>query len=454
VAAHQKGDLEVAVQSYRAALAASPRHPQVLSNLGAALAALGRYQEAIEAYREALEVAPDPRIRTNLALAYYKSADLPRAAEELAAVHAAQPQDLRVSLLLADCRLQMGEHDSVVRLLRPLEAEHGEDRTLQYLLAMAAVRGGNTAEASRRIDRLLQGGDSAEAQYLLGSASFMGKDYPKAVGHFAKALAQNPALPSLRSYYGQALLFTGDPEAAAAAFRAALEAAPNDYAAAYYLASILENRGQREQARPLAARALQLRPLAAEARELAARLERPAEAPRSAQPDSPLVGKPAPEAALRRLDGSAVTVSSLRGRPQLLAFGSFTCPQFRHGAPVLNRLHERYRGQIDFRMVYIREAHPEGDWQSTINQREGVSLPEARDERQRGEHAGLCRTRLSIPYEALLDTMDGAAERAFMAFPSRAFVLDAAGRVVYSTALDEESLREQALDEALAQVAR
>ena len=66
----------------------------------------------------------------------------------------------------------------------------------------------------------------------------------------------------------------------------------------------------------------------------------------------------------------------------MLAFGSYTCPQLRHGAPVLNRLYERYRGRAKFLLVYIREAHPEGEsWQSTVNEREGISLPEARTEK-------------------------------------------------------------------------
>ena len=109
---------------------------------------------------------------------------------------------------------------------------------------------------------------------------------------------------------------------------------------------------------------------------------------------------------------------------------------------------------MSFRLVYIREAHPEGEWQSTINARQGVSLPDAKSEPQRAEHAALCRRRLAIPYEALLDDMDGTAEKAFSAFPSRAFVLDAAGKVTYTTALDEESLRPEALEQALAAAAR
>ena len=455
VALQQAGDLDGAVRAYREVLAADPRNALVRSNLGAALSSLGRYEEAIGAYREALAVAPgDARIRTNLALAYYKSAEIPRAAQELQALHDAQPGELRTTLLLADCRLQLGEYEKVEALLRPLEATHAGDRTVQYLLGMALVRGGKTAEGQQRIEKLMHDGDSAEGQYLLGSASFMAKDYPKAVEHLGQALAGNPALPGLRAFYGQSLLFTGDAEGAEAAFRAALAKTPNDYDAVFYLASILANRRRSAEARPLAERAVQLRPHAEEARALLAGLDAPTAAAQSAQAQSALVGHEAPDVFLRAADGRTQRLSALRGRPVLLAFGSFTCPQFRHGAPVVNTLYERFHERVAFRLVYIREAHPQGEWQSTINARQGVALPEARNEQERGEHAALCRSRLAIPYEALVDGMDGAAEKAFAAFPSRAFVLDAAGKITYTTALDEESLRPEALERALAAVSR
>ncbi|HSD29360.1 MAG TPA: tetratricopeptide repeat protein [Vicinamibacteria bacterium] len=454
VALHQKGDLEGAVAAYRESLALAPS-VEARSNLGAALAALGRYEEAIESYRGALAMAPsDPRIRYNLALAYYKSADLPRAAEELEALRAAQPDDLRATLLLADCRLQMGEPAAVEELLRPLAASRPDDRAVTYLLGMALVRGGKAEEGQRLVETLMRDGDSAETQYLVGSAAFMAGDYPQAVERFSRALEKNPGLPSLRSYYGRALLFTGDADGAERAFREALAASPNDYEASYFLASVLATRGRRKEARPFVERATKLRPQSDQAKELLASLDRPETA--SAPADvSPLVGHPAPDVELFRPDGTSFRLSSLRGRPLVLVLGSYTCPQLRHGAPAINRLHERYGDRVRFLLAYLREAHPAGEaWESTINRREGIQLPEARSAAERGEHAALCRRELKIPYEATLDGLDGKAEAAFSAFPSRVFVIDAGGTVTFSSALDVESFREQALEAAVVAAAR
>ena len=454
VALHQKGDLEGAVAAYRESLVLAPS-VEGRSNLGAALAALGRYQEAIEAYRDALALAPeDGRIRTNLALAYYKSADLVRAAEELQSLHARQPDELRTTLLLADCRLQLGEPAAVEELLRPLAAARPDDRAVTYLLGMALVRSGKVQEGQRLVETLMRDGDSAEAQYLVGSAAFMARDYPQAVEHLSRAVEQNPKLPSLRSYYGRALLFTGDADGAERAFREALAESPNDYEANYFLGSVLATRGRPQEARPFAERAAQLRPQSTDARQLVASLDAP-EGPGAPPDASPLVGHPAPDAELFRPDGSALRLSSLRGRPLVLVLGSYTCPQLRHGAPEIGRLYERYKDAARFLMAYIREAHPDGEaWQSTINRREGIRLPEARSVAERGEHAALCRKELAIPYEAALDGLDGKAEAAFSAFPSRVLVIDGKGTVTFSSALDLETFRPDALEAAIVAAAR
>ena len=51
---HQTGELESAIRAYQTYLAQRPAHSEARSNLGAALAKLGRYQEAIEQYQQAL----------------------------------------------------------------------------------------------------------------------------------------------------------------------------------------------------------------------------------------------------------------------------------------------------------------------------------------------------------------------------------------------------------------
>jgi tetratricopeptide (TPR) repeat protein len=449
VALHQAGNLEGAVVASRESLALAPS-VEAGSNLGAALAALGRYQEAIEAYRGALAMAPgNGSIRYNLALAHYKSDDVARAAEELDRLHEAQAQDLRATLLLADCRLRLGEFRRVEELLRPVVDADPGNRAALYMLGMALLSDGRVEEGQPLVDRLLRGEDSAEAHYLLGWMAFSAGDAAKAVRELGRALELDPKLPSLRSHYGRALLYTGDVDGAIAAFREALAESPNDFDASYTLAGILANRRQLEEARPHAERAVRLHPGSEMARALVAGLDDPARLPRP-EDYSPLVGSKAPDVELRLPGGGTRRISSLRGKPVLLAFGSLTCPQLRNGVPRLNELHERYGRRVTFLLVYIREAHAaDGSSPLPLNERLGIRVADAQSLEERAGNAALCRKRLSIPYEAVLDGMEGDVEKAFAAFPSRAFVIDREGTVTFSMGLDEQRLRPEALQAAL-----
>src|SRR6266487_5189352 len=104
---HHSGDFEGAIQQYLVCLKANPRKTEARSNLGAVLVRVGRYTEAIEQYRIALDGAPPEMtnpLRMNLALAYYKTGEIPEAARELVAVRASarssDPGNLQVTLLL------------------------------------------------------------------------------------------------------------------------------------------------------------------------------------------------------------------------------------------------------------------------------------------------------------------------------------------------------------------
>ncbi len=442
---HQEGNLEAAAREYRACVRADPGRVETRANYGVVLAGMGRYQEAIEQYRAALKLASPEvaeRLRFNLALAYYKSSQIPQAIAAFQALHNTQPGNVRIALLLGDCYLQTGQFPLAIDLLKPLNAPADEQDALDYELGMALIRGGRPAEGQIHVDRILKQGDSAEGHFLLGSALFMDGNYPGAVGEFAKAAALNPQVPSLESYYGRALLFTGDADGAAEAFRKELALNPTDFDANFQLAAILSERGRAAEARPLLQRAVELRPGSAEAR---AALEHGFSAVRAADPGIPL-GAPAP--AIGSLD------LARPAKPVVLVFGSYTCPKLRYSAADLKRAWTEFHDRVDFRLVYIREAHAEGNWQSTINQKEGVDLPPARSLAEKQANAELCVRKLNLPFPSVVDGMDRAAEQAYDAWPSRVYLVAADGRVTFDSRLGEQDFRpadfESAIRETLA----
>src|SRR6266404_3353766 len=105
----QAGDLEGAVAGYKQFLKLHPEATAIHSNLGAALAGLGRFEEAVPEYKTALRQSPSlAAARLNLALVYYKMGRITDAATELARVHAEDAANAQAALLLGDCYLRMG----------------------------------------------------------------------------------------------------------------------------------------------------------------------------------------------------------------------------------------------------------------------------------------------------------------------------------------------------------
>src|SRR5215472_104535 len=118
------GDLEGAVSEYREFLKLHPEATPIHSNLGAALAGLGRFEGAVSEYKIALKQSPRlPGARLNLALAYYKMGRLRDAVTQLERVHAEDPANHQAVLVLGDCYLRMGQNKDVVRVLAPEEKQ-------------------------------------------------------------------------------------------------------------------------------------------------------------------------------------------------------------------------------------------------------------------------------------------------------------------------------------------
>jgi tetratricopeptide (TPR) repeat protein len=498
----QAGDYAAAADAYRAFLRLRPDEAVVHSNLGTVLVKLGRYDEAIVEYQKAEKLATgDPSTGMNLALVYRKSGRVREAYDRFAKLHSKNPEEKQTTMLLAECGLQLGDYRRVIELLQPLERKDPADLATAYMLATALIREQRINEGRGLLDRIVRTGDSAEARFLLGTLSFESGDYPSAVKELARAIEINPGLPQLQTFYGLALLNTGDPEGAAAAFRAELEENPDEYAPNLALGQILIASKKYDQALPLIEKALlsqpgsieaqlalgeclsgtgkleearkhleavteavpasleahrellsvytrlQMAPEAATERGRVSRLERDA----AAMEGGPQIDSLAPDFKLPQLAREGqVQLSSFRGKtPVVLIFGSYSCPNFRSAADALNAWFQRYGRQVRFLLVYIREAHADGDWQSTRNVREGITVAPAGTMQDREEHALMCKRELHVNFDTLVDSMDGGAEAAYAAWPSRAFVIGRDGRIRYSTRLTQQDFRAEEMEEAL-----
>jgi tetratricopeptide (TPR) repeat protein len=262
VSLHQKGDVAGAVVLYERVLALGGDGAGLRSNLGAAYAGLGRFDDAVEQYGRALATdGGNVAIRRNLALAYYKAGRLTEAAAEAERVLAAQPGNEPTTLLLADCRFRLGQNARVIEILQPLSARGSADRAVSYLLGMALLAEGRAAEAQAAIDRVLRDG-SAEAHVFLAMMYARDEDCAKALPEIRMALDANPRVPLVNFLNGQCLMDekTSDFAGAIAAFENELAIDPNHFESNLFLGNLLREGGRPEEALAHLERAARLRP--------------------------------------------------------------------------------------------------------------------------------------------------------------------------------------------------
>jgi tetratricopeptide (TPR) repeat protein len=260
IAAQESGNFDEAIRGYRSLLQKYPNIPEIRSNLGAALAGKGQYAEAIVEYKRALKLRPNTQARLNLALAYYKTAELSVAVETLKRVREEAPSNLQVVTLLADCYLRMGQNKEVIDLLTLVQRVDPRDQAFNYLLGTALVRDGQAAKGQLIIDRILSNGDSAEARLLMGTTKYMASDFRGALEDLQKAVELNPGLAEANAYYGMALLASGDQANAKQAFERELKTDPNSFEANLRMGVILRQDEENEAASKYLRRALQIRP--------------------------------------------------------------------------------------------------------------------------------------------------------------------------------------------------
>jgi tetratricopeptide (TPR) repeat protein len=257
----QAGDLEGAVSEYKQFLKLHPEAAAIHSNLGAALAGLGRFEEAVPEYQTALKQSPSlAAARLNLGLIYYKMGRIPEAATQLARVRTEDPANEQAALLLGDCYLRMGREKDVIRVLEPEERKHPDDAAIAYMLGTALIRDEQVEKGQVLVDRILRNGDSAEAHLMLGSARMNVADFAGARDEFAKALALNPNLAEVHVLYGNALKLTGDSDRALEEFKAELALDPFNFDANLELGANAREEQTYELANRYFTRALKTRP--------------------------------------------------------------------------------------------------------------------------------------------------------------------------------------------------
>ena len=85
--------------------------------------------------------------------------------------------------------------------------------------------------------------------------------------------------------------------------------------------------------------------------------------------------------------------------------------------------------------MYIKEAHPEDEWQMSSNVEDDVCYPQPRTLEERLRIASDFVQRFDYRLPLVVDTMQNDAERAYSGWPERLYVIDETGHIAYKGGL-------------------
>jgi thiol-disulfide isomerase/thioredoxin len=166
------------------------------------------------------------------------------------------------------------------------------------------------------------------------------------------------------------------------------------------------------------------------------------------------VGQEAPDFELPTRDGgSRVRLSSLRAKPVVLVFGSYTCPPFRREMPKVAQVYKDYKDRADFYFVYIEEAHAHDVWPLASNEKADIVYRTAQDEKERTSTANVCEKALKVEFPILVDDMKDEVANTYMAWPTRLYVIGTDGKIAYKSLPGPFGFEAAPLADALARIA-
>jgi tetratricopeptide (TPR) repeat protein len=217
-----------AIARYRRALELRPDYAPAMNNLATAYRAAGRLDDAVAEYRRALEAQPDfPDAQYNLANALLDKGAADEAIDRFGAALRSIPDSVDVHNNLGTALAVKGRTEEAIREFRQAltidPSSSVAHRNLGNLLASNGDRDGAIEHLRLAVSADPSSGD---AHYDLGSALLEAGSYAEAVVELRAAVAQLPDSAEARNNLGIALGSTGKLDDAIEQFREALKRKP------------------------------------------------------------------------------------------------------------------------------------------------------------------------------------------------------------------------------------
>ncbi len=208
--------------------------PAVQAAFAGALAAqkAGRIEEAVQHYREVLQLKPDAvEARANLAVLFEGQKQPERAITQLEAARKLAPREPAIVFQLAQAQLQAKHPEQAVEPLQAVVKLNPKNATPQLLLAQVLSQLGRPAPALAAWERLCElDPKNSAAALAAGAMALEGLKQPaRAVKWLRKAVALAPPDPREPLLLGRALLAAHQPKEAAAALKKGFDQFPQTF---------------------------------------------------------------------------------------------------------------------------------------------------------------------------------------------------------------------------------
>lgn len=257
-----EGRMDEAMIELRSAVQIAPNSAEVRNGLGFVLIASRQFDEAIESFREALRLKPTHRrARINLGNALADTGRVEEAMREFRTALRFRPKYSEARLNLGNALLSQGRVDEAIEAYRRILRDEPAHASAWGNLGSALLNKGSLADAIDALKRALQANpDSHNAHNSLGIALASQHELHGAIEEFRRALKLKPDLGGAHFNLGNCLVETGDVNGAVRHYRKALAIQPTNVDARYELGVALNKQGKVDEAAEQFRQALQIKP--------------------------------------------------------------------------------------------------------------------------------------------------------------------------------------------------
>jgi arylsulfatase A-like enzyme/Tfp pilus assembly protein PilF len=148
--------LDKAISTGQSILSLVPRHFEALFLSGSAYATQGKWGEALRFYRQAIEIEPENKtLRHREAFALAALGRYPEALEAYGKLKAQYPSDAALDIEMSRIYEGLGQREKALGILKAA-AERNPSPEAQYAFALALEKSGDLPEAVRRLQRYLE----------------------------------------------------------------------------------------------------------------------------------------------------------------------------------------------------------------------------------------------------------------------------------------------------------